>query len=57
MYGTVLNTGQTFFSPTAANPGGYDHFKYLEPGMVGFEDVVGGGDMDHNDLKVLLTIA
>ena len=57
MYGTVLNTGQTFFSPAAANPGSYDHFKYLEPGMVGFEDVVGGGDMDHNDLKVLLTIA
>ena len=55
MYGTVLTTGQTFFSPVAANSDGYDHFKFLAPGKVGFEDVFGGGDKDHNDLTVLLT--
>ena len=54
IYGTVLNTGQTFFGNVAANADGYAHFKYLEAGKVGFEDGFGGFDKDHNDLSVTL---
>jgi formylglycine-generating enzyme required for sulfatase activity len=54
---TVANTGNTFYSFTAANTDGYNHFKYLSANKVGFEDVFGGGDRDHNDLTIDLTFA
>ena len=54
---TVANTGNTFYSFTAANADGYNHFKYLSANKVGFEDVFGGGDGDHNDLTIDLTFA
>ncbi len=52
LYGTVLTTNQTFFSFAAANDDGYNHFKFLAPNKVGFEDLFGGGDKDHDDLIV-----
>lgn len=55
MYGTVATTGHTYFSYAAANADGYNHFKFLSGNKVGFEDLHGGGDMDHNDLIVDLT--
>jgi hypothetical protein len=54
---TVANTGNTFYSFTAANADGYNHFKYLSANKVGFEDVFGGGDRDHNDLIINLSFA
>ena len=54
---TVVNTGNTFYSFAAANADGYNHFKYLSANKVGFEDVVGGGDRDHNDLSIDLSVA
>ena len=54
---TVANTGNTFYSFTAANEDGYNHFKYLSANKVGFEDVFGGGDRDHNDLIIDLSFA
>ena len=54
---TVTSTGNTFYSFTAANADGYNHFKYLSANKVGFEDVFGGGDRDHNDLIIDLTFA
>jgi hypothetical protein len=54
---TVANTGDTFYSFAAANADGYNHFKYLSNNKVGFEDLFGGGDRDHNDLTVDLTFA
>ena len=55
LHGTVLTTNQTFFSFAAANADGYNHFKFLGANKVGFEDLFGGGDKDHNDLIVELT--
>ena len=57
LFGTVATTGQTFFSFSAANADGYNHFKFLSSNKVGFEDLYGGGDKDHNDLVVDLTFA
>ena len=54
---TVANTGNTFYSFTAANADGYNHFKYLSANKVGFEDIFGGGDRDHNDLIINLSFA
>ena len=54
---TVVNTGNTFYSFAAANADGYNHFKYLSANKVGFEDVFGGGDRDHNDLIIDLSFA
>jgi len=54
---TVANTGNTFYSFTAANADGYNHFKYLSANKVGFEDIYGGGDRDHNDLIIDLSFA
>ena len=54
---TVANTGNTFYSFIAANADGYNHFKYLSANKVGFEDVFGGGDRDHNDLIIDLSFA
>ncbi len=57
LFGSVATTGQTFFSFSAANVDGYNHFKFLGSNKVGFEDLLGGGDKDHNDLIVNLTFA
>ena len=58
----VHNTGDTFYSNTAMNPDGLEHaraFQFALPNgslsaftpviFMGFEDLMGGGDMDFND--------
>jgi hypothetical protein len=41
-----------FFSIGAANPDGAAHMISLDSGVVGFEDLWGGGDFDFNDVVV-----
>jgi len=53
----VLNTGETFYSgPGTRNPDGLAHVKtddlIVAPEVwVGFEDLLGGGDMDYDDVQ------
>lgn len=53
----VLNTGETFYSgPGTRNPDGLAHVKtddlIVAPEVwVGFEDLLGGGDMDFDDVQ------
>ncbi|WP_414561668.1 MULTISPECIES: FG-GAP-like repeat-containing protein [unclassified Anabaena] len=48
-----------FFPYLGANPGGVNHIRLLANNVFGFEDQVGGGDLDYNDMivQVNLTIA
>ena len=41
-----------FFSYASANPDNISHFKQLSVNSFGMEDMLGGGDMDFNDLVV-----
>lgn len=58
----VHNTGDTFYSDTSLNPDGISHAKAFQFSLplgpfyelvpitfMGFEDLLGGGDMDFND--------
>ncbi|MCG6133839.1 MAG: FG-GAP-like repeat-containing protein [Nostoc sp. LLA-1] len=59
----VLNSNaenlSVFFPYLGANPGGVNHIRLLANNVFGFEDQVGGGDLDYNDMivQVNLTIA
>jgi hypothetical protein len=51
---TVLTDGPTFFmGPASRNPDGIAHADVTETGvrtfLVGFEDLIGGGDLDYHD--------
>jgi uncharacterized protein DUF4114 len=51
---TMLDSGQTFLmGPASRNPDGIAHAKVTETGVrtfiVGFEDLLGGGDRDYDD--------
>jgi hypothetical protein len=39
-----------FFPYLGANPGGVNHIPLLANNVFGFEDQVGGGDLDYNDM-------
>lgn len=41
-----------FFSYASANPDNIGHFKQLSVNSFGMEDMLGGGDMDFNDLVI-----
>ncbi len=43
---------QAFFPFIDANSDGVDHIRLLSDNTFGFEDVVGGGDFDYNDVVV-----
>ena len=43
---------QAFFPFISANPDGVDHIRLLSDNTFGFEDVLGGGDLDYNDVVV-----
>ena len=46
----LLADGEQFFSSfIGANPDGLDHVESPSEGVFGFEDVIGGGDLDFND--------
>ena len=49
-YATISNTGETFFSFAAANSDGLTHFRSFGAGVIGLEDLNGGGDQDFDDL-------
>ena len=49
-YASVLNTAQTYFSFTEANADGISHFREFGNGVIGLEDLYGGGDNDFDDL-------
>lgn len=48
----VSNDPEVFFAYTGANSDGFDHIRLLGDNTFGFEDLVGGGDQDFNDLIV-----
>ena len=48
-YATVAQTGDTFFSFRSANSDGLNHFRVLGSGVIGLEDLNGGGDQDFDD--------
>jgi hypothetical protein len=57
---TVSNTGFSFFTgDSSLNPDGFNHALFDKeagkPLIVGFEDILGGGDKDYNDLVFSLT--
>ena len=49
-YASVHDTGQTYFSFTEANADGISHFREFGNGVIGLEDLYGGGDKDFDDL-------
>jgi hypothetical protein len=51
-FARVANTGETYFSFSAANSDGLSHFRVLGSGVLGLEDIKGGGDRDFDDLIV-----
>ncbi|WP_341882309.1 leucine-rich repeat protein [Synechococcus sp. UW140] len=51
-FARVANTGETYFSFSAANSDGLSHFRVLGSGVLGLEDIKGGGDRDYDDLIV-----
>ena len=48
-----------YFAYLGANPDGKDHVRLLGDNQFGFEDMYGGGDLDHDDItfEVDLTVA
>ncbi|WP_341881462.1 DUF4114 domain-containing protein [Synechococcus sp. UW140] len=48
-YATVAQTGDTFFSFRSANSDNLNHFRVLGSGVIGLEDLNGGGDQDFDD--------
>jgi hypothetical protein len=49
-FARVANTGETYFSFTEANSDKYSHLRMLASGVLGLEDLKGGGDGDCDDL-------
>ena len=49
-FARVANTGETYFSFSAANSDQLSHIRMLGSGVVGLEDIKGGGDGDCDDL-------
>ncbi len=50
------NDPAVFFPFLGANPDGLDHVKLLGDNTFGFEDWLGGGDFDYDDLIVKVTV-
>ena len=51
-YANITTTEETFFSFAEANSDGLTHFRSLGSGVIGLEDLVGGGDRDYDDLMI-----
>ena len=50
------NDPEVFFAHIAANSDGVDHIRNLGGNTLGVEDLVGGGDMDYNDIVFKLDV-
>ena len=53
----LANQEQFFSSFAQVNPEGLDHVQSESEGIFGFEDVVGGGDLDFNDFVLTVETA
>jgi hypothetical protein len=51
------NDPTVFFNHIAANGDGQDHVRLLGDNVFGYEDTVGGGDRDFNDVIVKIAVA
>ncbi|AFY61771.1 Calx-beta domain-containing protein [Synechococcus sp. PCC 6312] len=51
-----INQPQAFFSFGAANSDNLNHMTRLGANLFGFEDIVGGGDLDYNDMVLKLEL-
>ena len=51
------NDPTVFFNYMAANGDGQDHVRLLGDNVFGYEDIVGGGDRDFNDVIVKVAVA
>ena len=54
----VLTTGDTFYSTPSLNPDSLDHMRYAQHDhflFLGFEDLLGGGDLDFDDNNAFFT--
>ncbi|MBE9112369.1 DUF4114 domain-containing protein [Nodosilinea sp. LEGE 07298] len=54
--GNPANDPAVFLPFLGANPGGVDQVKLLGDNTFGFEDLVGGGDFDYDDLVVKINV-
>jgi type II secretory pathway pseudopilin PulG len=59
-YMDVGSSGYTYYTETAENPDGFDHaWEYVSDALgtlvLGWEDLYGGGDEDHQDFVVTVT--
>ncbi|MGK7914035.1 MAG: DUF4114 domain-containing protein, partial [Prochloraceae cyanobacterium] len=53
----IISNGENiFFSFLEANSDGIDHVRLLPNNTFGFEDLLGGGDFDYNDVKVQVNV-
>lgn len=53
---TPANDPTIFFNSIAANADGQDHVRLLGDNTFGFEDILGGGDQDFNDVIVKVAV-
>ncbi|MFK8182418.1 MAG: DUF4114 domain-containing protein [Phormidesmis sp.] len=51
----TLNDPNIFFGHVGANSDGTEHVQLLEENTFGYEDLLGGGDRDFNDMTVKVT--
>ncbi|NJM23678.1 MAG: DUF4114 domain-containing protein [Richelia sp. SM1_7_0] len=49
-------TNQVYFAYLGANPDKVDHIRLLGNNTFGFEDILGGGDLDYNDVIVKVNL-
>lgn len=52
----VADNPDVFFNFTEANPFGLDHIQSLGLNQIGFEDLIGGGDLDYNDAVLQVNV-
>lgn len=50
--GSTVNNPTVFCNYIAANGDRQDHVRWLGDNVLGYEDIVGGGDRDFNDVIV-----
>jgi hypothetical protein len=53
---SLSGINQTYFAFGSANPDGISHSTNLGPNVIGFEDFLGGGDLDFDDIIVRFTL-
>ena len=51
-YAIIEKTAETYFSFNEANSDGLTHFRDFGNGIIGLEDINGGGDKDYDDLII-----